>query len=241
MIIKKKRKNKVDKGIEQTASEQVDAVVSDDATKSAAPDDVSLNLFDLDNIDFKQRNERRRGDRRRGFRRVDDRNLISRAREEANSIKEAALKEGYQAGLEEAKNDIQMFKESLSAFYGAKQEIYNAIAPEILEISFDISKKIIKKELSEDPQIILDNIKEIMNSLSKEESKIMINVNPVQESLLKISVPEVVSAAGLEAKVIIIPDENVTEGGCLITTSNGVIDATIEAQLAVIAEALKEV
>ena len=46
-------------------------------------DSYKIDLFDLDNIDFKQRQERRRGDRRRGFRRIDDRNLISRAREEA--------------------------------------------------------------------------------------------------------------------------------------------------------------
>ena len=63
----------------------------------------NIDLFDLDNIDFKQRQERRRGDRRRGFRRIDDRNLISRAKEEANSIREAAAKEGYQEGLSEAK------------------------------------------------------------------------------------------------------------------------------------------
>ena len=59
-------------------------------------------LFSLDNIDFKQRQERRKGDRRRGFRRVDDRNLISRAREEADAIRESAVKEGYQAGMEQA-------------------------------------------------------------------------------------------------------------------------------------------
>ena len=53
-----------------------------------------IDIFDLDNIDFSQRQERRRGDRRRGFRRIDDRNLISRAREEADAIKESAIKEG---------------------------------------------------------------------------------------------------------------------------------------------------
>ena len=53
-------------------------------------DEDKIDLFYLDNIDFKQRQERRRGDRRRGFRRIDDRNLISRAREEAQAIKEVA-------------------------------------------------------------------------------------------------------------------------------------------------------
>jgi len=48
-----------------------------------------------------------------------------------------------------------------------------------------------------------------------------------------------VSDMGLDAKVMIVPDETIMEGGCIVTTANGVIDATIETQLSVISEALK--
>ncbi len=202
--------------------------------------DEEIDLFDLDNIDFKQRNERRRGDRRRGFRRIDDRNLISRAREEADSIREAASKEGYQEGLELAKEDLDLLKDSLNSFYEAKQQVYDSIAPDILEISIDIAKKIIKKEISQNPEIILENIKTILKDLSKEETKIMIKVNPSQVAILQQSVPQEITLAGLEAKVVIIPDENIMEGGCLVTTTNGVIDATIETQIEIITKALKE-
>ena len=205
------------------------------------PAEDKIDLFDLDNIDFKQRQERRRGDRRRGFRRIDDRNLISRAKEEAVSIKEAAAKEGYQDGLMQAKEDIQEVKNAITEFLTAKQEVFDYIAPDILEISVDIAKKIIKKELQQDPNIILENISEILKGLSKEETKITLRVNPAQVSLLKQEIPEVLNSAGLDAKILIVPDETVMEGGCMVTTTNGVIDATIEAQLAVISEALKEV
>jgi flagellar assembly protein FliH len=198
-----------------------------------------INLFDLDNIDFKQRQERRRGDRRRGFRRIDDRNLISRAREEANNIKEAAAKEGYEEGLSQAKEDIEEVKNAIVSFVGAKQEVFDYIAPNIMEISIDIAKKIIKKELEQDPMIILNNISEVLKSLSKEEKKITIKVNPIQVSLLKTEIPEITSTIGLDAKIMIIPDETIMEGGCMLTTTNGVIDATIETQLSVISEALK--
>ena len=39
---------------------------------------------------------------------------------------------------------------------------------------------------------------------------------------------------------MIVPEEGIMEGGCMLTTTNGVIDATIETQLSVISEALKE-
>ena len=88
MIIKKKRKISVDEGVEQLVPNQSREEVDSEQNEK------DIDLFDLDNIDFKQRQERRKGDRRRGFRRIDDRNLISRAKEEANSIREAAAKEG---------------------------------------------------------------------------------------------------------------------------------------------------
>ena len=199
----------------------------------------TIDLFNLDDIDFKQRQERRRGDRRRGFRRIDDRNLISRAREEAQNIREAAAKEGYQDGLSQAKDDMEEVRSSLTAFLGAKQAVFDYIAPDILEISVDIAKKIIKKELQQDPSIIIDNIIEILKGLSKEETKITLRVNPSQVSLLKTEIPDAVKNVGLDAKVIIVPDETIMEGGCMVTTTNGVIDATIETQLAVISEAMK--
>lgn len=232
MIIKKNKKQT--QGVEN----KVETELVEETPEIKAEE---IDLFDLDNIDFKQRNERRKGDRRRGFRRIDDRNLISRAREEADSIRENATKDGYQAGLDMAKEDLSMLKNSLEVFYGAKQEVYDYLVPNILDISLDIAKKIIKKEISENPEIIMDNIREILKGLSKEEAKLILKVNPTQAAMLKQKVPEAVSAAGLEAKVIIIPDENTMEGGCLITTENGVIDATIETQIEIISEALKEV
>ena len=233
MIIKKKNKKSA-QGVEEQA-------VPQQTVESNQDDEKDIDIFSLDNIDFKQRQERRRGDRRRGFRRIDDRNLISRAKEEAAAIKEAAAKEGYQEGLQAAKDDLEKVKESLGAFFNAKQEIYDNIAPDILEISLDIAKKIIKKETIENPEVILNNIKDIMKGLSKEEAKITLRVNPSQAAMLKNDVPEVADSLGLEAKIIIVADETITEGGCLVTTTNGVIDATIESQLAIISEVLKEI
>ncbi len=218
---------------------QEDVPVQQEPEEVEDPDDIDL--FSLDNIDFSQRQERRRGDRRRGFRRVDDRNLISRAREEADTIRESASKEGYQAGLEQAKADIDALKQTLTAFMNAPQDVYEQIAPDILEISVDIAKKIIKKEVSEDPQVLMNTIVEVMKGLSKEETKVVLRVNPTQVDITKQSVPEILNLAGMDTKVVVLSDENITEGGCMVTTTNGVVDATIETQLSVISEALREI
>lgn len=228
MIIKKKKQEP-----EEIATEEV--------SLQKQVDEESIDIFNLDNIDFKQRNERRRGDRRRGFRRIDDRNLISRAREEAEAIREAAAKEGYENGLSQASNDIEELRNSIKTFLTAKQDVFDRITPEILSISVDIAKKIIKKEISQNPELLSENISQILKGLSKEETKIIIRTNPSQVNMLKGEVPEIAQNLGLEAKISIIPDESVMEGGCVVTTTNGVVDATIETQLGIISEALKEV
>ena len=77
--------------------------------------------------------------------------------------------------------------------------------------------------------------------LTDKETKITLRVNPAQVSLLKSETPNLLNEAGLDAKILVVPDETIMEGGCVVTTNNGVIDATIETQLAVISEALREI
>lgn len=209
------------------------------ATTESKADEEKVDLFDLDNINFSQRQERRRGDRRRGYRRIDDRNLVSRAQEEAGTIRENAAKEGYKAGLEQAQADIMQVKDTIADFLKAKQEVFEYIAPDILEISVDIARKIVKHEIEQDPEIVLSTITDVLKTISKDEPKISIKVNPAQLSLTKNAIPEILSLAGVETKVHVIADDTIETGGCILLTSNGVVDATIPTQLEIIKEAFK--
>lgn len=227
MIIKKR--------IEQVTKDPV----KEESSAKTKFEDEKIDLFDLDNINFAQRQERRRGDRRRGYRRIDDRNLISRAQEEAGLIKDSAAKEGYKAGIEQAKDDIQQMKSAVEGFLSAKQEVFEYIAPDILEISIDVAKKIVKHEIEQNPESILDTILDVLKTISRDEAKISLKVNPSQLGLAKANMPEIISSLGLETKINIIADDTIEIGGCVVLTSNGIVDATIDTQLEIIKEAFK--
>lgn len=228
MIIKKRSEIKKAETVGKT---QAKTQVKDEIEK--------IDLFDLDNIDFSQRQERRRGDRRRGYRRIDDRNLISRAQEEAGTIRDSAAKEGYNAGLEKAQEDLQEVKDALKTFLKAKQEVFEYIAPDILEISVDIARKIVKKEIEQNPEVILGTILDVLKGISKEETSVKIKVNPQQVGLVKETLPEVISEIGLDAKIKILADDTIEIGSCIVQTNNGIVDATIDTQLEIIKEAFK--
>ena len=203
------------------------------------PPEPEIDLFNIENIDFNQRQERRRGTRRRGYRRIDDRNLVSRAQEEAENIKKSAFDEGYRTGLAKAAADIEVFKGNLKEFMGAPKEVFEYIAPDILEISVDIAKKIIKKELEADPQVLLDIIIDVLKNVSKNEAKVNIRVNPQAVAFLKDSLPTVTYEYGIEAKINIISDPSIEFGGCVFQTNNGIVDASIDTQIEIIKKALE--
>lgn len=250
MIIKKNRQNlrERNKVTEQTTmSADSDVVVEEteqileDNTEIPAPkhQEPEIDLFDIENIDFTQRQERRRGTRRRGYRRIDDRNLVSRAQEEAETIKKSAFEEGYRKGLEQASSDLSEFRNNLKEFMSAKEEVFEYIAPDILEMSVNIAKKIIKKEVESDPQVIINTIIDVLKTVSKNEPKINIRVRPQAVAFVKDSIPDIAYQYGIDAKINIISDPSIEEGGCVFQTNNGIVDASIDTQLEIIKKALE--
>ena len=202
-------------------------------------DDVAVSSFDIDNFDFLQRDERRRGDRRRGYRRIDDRNLVSRAQMEATSIKEEAVKEGYNAGLVQAQEDIKFLRESLEEFFSYKTIVMNEISKDILEIALDVAQTIIKKEIEQDKEILLHTVVDILKSNVKSDERVTLKVSPEDFEFVKMSVPQMLSVAQTEAKISVIAQENIDKGSVIVETASGVVDASFKTQLEVLREAFK--
>ena len=255
MIIKKNSQKKREEIVSKKVQEQKpDLVLAEEESKkepeaiieepvqqeiTPIPPEPEIDLFDIENIDFSQRQERRRGSRRRGYRRIDDRNLVSRAQEEADNIKKSAFEEGYRKGLEQANSDIEKFRNDLSNFMNAPKNVYEYIAPDILEISVDIAKKIIKKEVESDPQVLVNTIIEVLKTVSKSEPKINIRVKPQAVQFIKDTLPNITYQYGIDSKINIIADPSIEDGGCIFQTNNGIVDASIDTQLEIIKKALE--
>ena len=255
MIIKKNSQKKREEIVSKKVQEQKPDLVPAEEESKKEPDTIieepvqqeitpippepEIDLFDIENIDFSQRQERRRGSRRRGYRRIDDRNLVSRAQEEADNIKKSAFEEGYRKGLEQANSDIEKFRNDLSNFMNAPKNVYEYIAPDILEISVDIAKKIIKKEVESDPQVLVNTIIEVLKTVSKSEPKINIRVKPQAVQFIKDTLPNITYQYGIDSKINIIADPSIEDGGCIFQTNNGIVDASIDTQLEIIKKALE--
>ena len=205
--------------------------------KKKKEDNLDLSL---DNIKFEQREERREGTRRRGYRRTEDRNIVSRAQKDALAIKEEAKKEGYEEGLASAKNDIEDLKSKFTEFFNYKTEVYEKVSDCIYEVSMEIARKIINKQVETDKEYIISMIKGVVEEIHKTENKITLKVMPKDVEIVRDKISEIFSGEYFEAKISVIPDNEIKEGGVIVETSNGLIDATLETQLSIIEKALKK-
>jgi len=223
---------------ENAEIEEEESVTAEEQQTQQAKPEPEIDLFDVENIDFAQRQERRRGSRRRGYRRIDDRNLVSRAQEESENIKKSAFEEGYRMGLEKSAEDMETFRNEFVKFMSARKEVFEYIAPDIMEISVNIAKKIIKKELESDPQIIINTIVDVLKTVSKSEPRVTIRVKPQAVEFIKDTLPNITYQYGIEAKINIVADPAIEDGGCIFQTGNGIVDASIDTQLEIIKKAL---
>lgn len=224
-------------------TQPVDEIEEQTPLKPATPENElekqleEIEKIDITSLEFKERFERRRGERRRGYRRIDERTLVSRAQEEAQSIRELAAKEGYKNGIENATAELETLKNSLLEFLNCKKEAYDALSDDMLELSLEIAKKIIKKETELSPDVLKGVLEEVFEEISSNEEKITIKVAPDEVDFARASMPDVLKNSSIDAKIVIVADEAVEKGSCVVITSNGVIDANFSTQLSIIQNA----
>lgn len=170
----------------------------------------------------------------------------NKAESESNDIKAMAWEEGFLKGrteaIEKMENDIDatfisankiLVEASLKA-----REIFMDNKKEMINLSMLMAKKIIKKELK-NKEVLFNNLMEAMKKAqNSKELKIFVNWDQLAFGKeLKEKLQN--SFQGIE-KIEIIEDRTVSEGGCIIETKLGKIDATIENQMEILFNSLTE-
>lgn len=176
--------------------------------------------------------------------------IIESAREEAlstvNDIKADAWEAGFNQGMLNAKE--QAVENSDALIISANKileeaskhvrEIFNTNKEEIIKLSFEIAKKIIKKEVK-NKEVLFNNLLGAMKKAQiNKELKIFVNWEELTYSK---ELKEILQNRfqGIES-IDIIEDRTLEPGGCIIETKLGKIDASIKNQLKILFNALNE-
>ena len=155
---------------------------------------------------------------------------------------EQAYEEGYQAGLEQGKNEgermalteyqalLHSAKEVLEQAFQDKEQILEESEAFLITLSIEISRKIIGQALELQPELTMNIVKETLGRIKERES-VSIHVHPRDYEQVHGQRQQLVSLVHEEAEVKVFPDHSIGEGGCIIRTSQGSLDARIDTQL----------
>lgn len=159
--------------------------------------------------------------------------LISRAQEEANAIKEAAAQEGYEEGLNQAQKEIAALQQAMVTFLNAKEEAYESAASEIGKIAVEIAQAIIKTEVACDETLVLKTVRDTLKRVSRDQKLVEIKVNAIDVKTVKEGLKES-SPLSETVEVMVIEDDSIDPGSCMVETKAGMLDARFSTQIEIL-------
>jgi len=151
----------------------------------------------------------------------------------------SGFEKGEKEGLESSKSRIETLLISLDqALLGidkAKEDLFLISEREAVELALSIARKIIHQEVSTNRGVVLNVVKAALKKVSNHK-KIKIRLNPADLDFMnevKSQMPDLVARFD---EVIFEGDTSIGDGGCVIDTNFGDIDARIEKQLLAVEE-----
>jgi len=181
--------------------------------------------------------------------------LLADARDQAEAMREAAWQEGKHEGQEAARIEIeQQLRQEMDTYRDDMradlQEIVDAVADgrrklweqqegQILAFVLDISKQVIKTEVQQNENVLMEIVRNAMRRVTDKEN-MRIRVAASDAPRIKAAREEIMQIVDGIKTLEIVDDRRIGPGGCVIETNAGTIDAKIETQLGEIERTILE-
>jgi len=176
-----------------------------------------------------------------------------------DSLRQEALRQGYQEGFEAGYQDgiakaeatmagiQELLKEAeakAQALVAQAQEdasrVLQDVRPVVLDLGLEIARRIMRREVTECPEVLLSIAQAALEKVKAEES-VTLRVNPRDVVVVSEGKSSLLEGSPGIKSLRILEDDTVEPGGCIVEGTRGRVDATLEGQLAMAREALKEV
>jgi flagellar assembly protein FliH len=141
---------------------------------------------------------------------------------------------GREAGFDEGKAEVERLVERthtiLQRAQDKRAEILEETEQEIISLVLLIAKKVIKVISENQRSVVISNVVQALRKV-KGRGNIIIRVNMVDLKLTSEHTKDFINLVEGAKSVQIVEDTSVDEGGCVIETDFGEIDARISSQL----------
>lgn len=175
--------------------------------------------------------------------------LLEEARKQADTIRAQAEARGQEAAMAAARKAVQAeFERKTATLLPALQQAIHGIQEtrqswlqrwetEAVRLAIAIAERIVRGELSREPQIAQQWMREAL-ALASSGGQVRLLLHPDDYRAFEDKADQFLKQLGEFAPASVAPDPSVSPGGCRVLTSQGEIDARLETQLQRIAEEL---
>lgn len=149
---------------------------------------------------------------------------------ECARLREAARAEGFAEGLAAGRAEIEshaLRMRQLTESYAATLDNLDfRLADMVLELALDVARQVVAGELAARPERLLDVVNLALKQMAETSRESRLLLNPDDAALVRPHLEGVLDKSRLR----IVEDVRIVRGGCLIETSQGDLDATLQAR-----------
>lgn len=163
---------------------------------------------------------------------------ILRAHAEADAIRTRAHEEGFQQGLAEGKQQGEAAVQSatlalgkaLDEIHEQREQMIDALARDAVELALDLAAKVLHGALDVQPQRVIDVVRDALRPIA-DRRRITVLVDPEDLEIVTSEIESLRAQAGGIELCEVQADRRVGRGGAIVRTSEGEVDACVQAQL----------
>ncbi len=144
---------------------------------------------------------------------------------------ENGYRQGEKAGLEAAEKRLdslmKRYANAIREISSLKPALYAQAEREVVKLALEVAKKIVRREVRVDPEIIQTLVKVALQHVAV-KSPVTIRLHPADHEYLLQLQTSSSTREGSEREAVYLADKSIERGGCLIETDCGDVDARID-------------
>jgi len=160
--------------------------------------------------------------------------MLARAEAEAEMVRAAAHREGYEAGRAEALAALSPALEALQTAVAAAREERIAAADQLevhgVELALFLSEKILGGALAVEPERVVEAVRGALRGIVERE-RVTVLVHPADLELVREAMDELRATLGGIEHCEVQAERRVGRGGAIVRTQDGDVDARVETKL----------
>lgn len=153
--------------------------------------------------------------------------IVQKARAESANIRQQAKEEGFEKGFSEG---LEKFQESILEINEKYAALAESAESELLGLCMGVAHKILKQEMKTNPEAIVAIVREAIAPMSRKKT-ITIRVNPQDRTILQSHRADLMDTLMGSGQIQIVADSDIGQGGCLVETEHGIVDARLETEM----------